>query len=439
MVDVDVIGDAVVAIDRTGRITYANVAAARMLDAAVGRDLRQLVGDGPWLAGSPAVRAEVLVTLRGVPRIIADTTTPLADGGAAIVMRDVTEHVVAARRASRAEHDAAAATASSALAHRVNNPLAVILVHAEFVREELTRLAESHVEEAASIGEALASQLELERAAATIGKLMSDLRAFSQAGAAEAGAQRAVDYAARTAGTRARDRARIVTHVELDAPIGLDEASLGVVLIELIANAAAAIEPGAADKHEIHVGARRDGAHAIIEVRDTGRGMQAQPTGVTLAAMPTGGVHVGLGLVRCRELVGSVGGTLHLEAGPEGIGTVARVTLPLAVVPTKARVLVVDPDGAHVRSVRRALREHEVTACASAAEALAHLEHDARFDLVLADVGARELYSEVLAHHPALAPRIAFTSAAVSDGCLTKPIEATTLRTLLGTVSSNES
>jgi signal transduction histidine kinase len=422
MVDVEVIGDAVLAVDRAGRITYANPAAERLLDAAVGRDLRELAGDGPWLAGVPMVRSEALATLRGVPRIVADTTTPLSDGGAVIVIRDITEHDIATRRASRAEHDAAAATASAALAHQVNNPLAVILVHAEFVREELTRLAESHAEEAASIGEALTSQLELERAAAAISKLMSDLRAFSHAGVAEASAQRATDYAVRVASNRARDRARIFTHVELDAPIALDEASLGVVLVELIANAAAAIEPGAGDKHEIHVGARRDGAHAIVEVRDTGTGLHASaPIGVTLAATPTG-VHVGLGLVRCRELVGSVGGTLELAAGPGGIGTIAQVTLPLAVVPTKARVLVVDADGTHVRSVRRALREHEITACANAAEALAYLVQDATFDLVLADAAAFEVLAE---HHPQ-----------TRTVCLDKALGAAALRSLLGTVST---
>src|SRR5580698_9418028 len=96
----DAIGDAVVAVDAAGRITYANPAAARLIDAAVGRELRELVGDGPW-------DREMLVSTR----VVAATTTRHDNGGVIVVMRDVTDDVVARRRAAIADQLASAAVA----------------------------------------------------------------------------------------------------------------------------------------------------------------------------------------------------------------------------------------------------------------------------------------------------------------------------------------
>ncbi len=445
----DAIGDAVVAVDSSGRITYANPAAERLIDAAIGRELRELVGDGPWDAREPTVRAETVVTLRGVPRVVADTTAPLDNGGAVVVMRDVTDQAVARRRAAIAEQLAGASVARGSIAHQVNNPLAVILVHAEMLRDELERVAELLPAQASRIRSATTSYAELERATAVIGALMADLRTFAQPtlGPGEVDARRAIDYAVRTTSPRVRERARIFTHVELAEPIAIDEPSLGHILVQLIGNAAEAIAPGAADKHEIHVDARREGGRALVEVRDTGRGIAAMPEGATLSSRADG-IHVGLGLVRCRELAGAVGGVVELVPAPGGIGTIARVSLPLArVMPAKARVLVVDPDSAYVRGLRRVLRDHDLVPHATTDEALAELERNAHFDVVLvdvsADLAARVLYQRIVSGYPALAARVVFTSAAVaepsvadflattSNRVLEKPIDAAALRALV--------
>ena len=440
----DAIRDAIVAVDHSGRITYANPAARALIGAAIGRELRELVGDGPWTSREPVVRHETLAGLR----VLADTTTP-TDDGAVIVFRDVTDYVVARRRAAIAEQLAASAVARAAVAHQVNNPLAVILVHAEMLRDELERVIEHAPAQAARIREAMTSYAELERAASTIGALMSDLRAFSQpaVGHGEASAQRAVDYAVRTTSGRVRERARIVTHVELAEPIAIDEPSLGHILVELIVNAAAAIEPGAAERHEIRVDVRRQGGRALVEVRDDGRGITAVSETATLAVVGSG-VRVGLGLVRVRELAAAVGGMVELTPVPTGIGTVARVVLPLVRdMPDKARVLVVDGDGVYMRGLRRVLRDHEVMSCATPDEALALLARDSSFDVVLldvsADLAARGLYARIAADYPELVARVVFTSASVaepgvadflastSNRVLEKPVDASALRALV--------
>jgi nitrogen fixation/metabolism regulation signal transduction histidine kinase len=445
----DALGDAVVAVDADGTITYANAAAARMFDAAAGKQLRELVGDGPWQTRERVARAESLAMLRGVPRVIADTTTPLDAGGAVIAIRDITEHAIAKRRAALAEQLAQSGIARATVAHQVNNPLAVIFVHAEMLRDELERVAQLVPSDASRIRSAATSSAELEKAASSIRAMMGDLRAFSQpaTGEGEATVQRAVDYAVRTTSAQVRERARIFTHVELAEPIAIDDSSLGHILVQLIANAAEAIEPGGADRNEIRVDVRRESGRALVEIRDTGRGIDVMPDGPVLRATPLG-IHVGLGLVRCRELVARVGGTVELGRAPSGAGALARVTLPLVrAVAAKSRVLIVDPDAAYVRSVRRVLRDHDVASCATTDEALAELAKDARFDVLLVDVSAdltgAALFRRIAADYPALARRVVFVSAADSEPAvadflaaatnrvLEKPIDAAVLRELV--------
>jgi signal transduction histidine kinase len=445
----DAIGDAVVAVDADGTITYANPAATRMFDAAVGTKLRDLVGDGPWQAREPVARAEVLALLRGVPRVLADTITPLDGGGAVIAIRDITDHATATRRAAIAEQLAKFGVSRAAIAHQVNNPLAVILVHAEMLHDELQRIAQLLPSEAARIRSAATSHAELEKAAQSIRAMMADLRAFSQpaTGEGETAAKRAVEYAVRATSAQVRERARIFTHVELVEPIAIDDASLAQILVQLIANAAEAIEPGAADRNEIHVDVRREGGRALVEIRDSGRGIDAMPDGPVLRASSRG-IHVGVGLVVCAELAGTVGGTLELGRAPGGVGAIARVALPLArAVAAKSRVLVVDPDAAYVRSVRRVLRDHDVATCASADEAMGELAKDARFDVLLVDVSAdlagAALFRRIAADYPALVSRVVFVSAedgapgvadflaTAANRVLEKPTDAAELRALV--------
>jgi signal transduction histidine kinase/CheY-like chemotaxis protein len=443
----DQLGDAIVAIDRDGIVIYANPAAERLTGASIGASWAELVGDGPWLEAT--TRAEAIATLRGVRRVIADSITPLAEGGAAIVLRDITDHVVAKRRAVLAERYVGSASARAAIAHHVNNPLAVVLVHGELLRDALEEAAAKlPAGEAEKAREAMTSFPELERAANSIRQLMADLRAFSALPlprGAEVEAHRVVAYAAR-ANSRLRERARIFTHVELDEPIAMDEPSLAQILGQLIANAVDAIAPGAPEKHEIHVTVRADATRAIVEVRDDGCGLAEVPGDVTLRATPDG-VHVGLGIAIVRELAGAVGGTLEL-ARNEPTGTIARVSLPLAnLQPVRSRVLVVDPDHVYARSLRRVLRDHDVIVYPTSAEALDHLERDTTFDLVMLDVSAdlatRGLYRRLAADYPRLAARVVFTSAAIADPeiadflattpcrVLEKPVDAATLRALV--------
>jgi signal transduction histidine kinase len=104
------------------------------------------------------------------------------------------------------------------------------------------------------------------------------------------------------------------------------------VLLNLLVNAAQAIEPGAAGRNRICLRAQRRGSRVVIEVSDTGAGiareLQERIFEPFFTTKPVG-VGTGLGLSICHSVVSQMGGELTVESEP-GKGSLFRVALPLA-------------------------------------------------------------------------------------------------------------
>jgi CheY-like chemotaxis protein len=112
------------------------------------------------------------------------------------------------------------------------------------------------------------------------------------------------------------------------------------------------------------------------------------------------GIGTGLGLSVCANVVRALGGDLKLESNV-GEGTRATVLLRAAEAPAIApstrpstssnppmrrRILLVDDDPLVLRGLKRLLRDHDVTSVSSGREALAILERDSAFDVILCDL-----------------------------------------------------
>lgn len=108
--------------------------------------------------------------------------------------------------------------------------------------------------------------------------------------------------------------------------IDADPAQLRQVLVNLVRNAREAGSP----EGEVEIGAQADDRSLTLEVRDRGRGMDAEELARALvpfhSTKPDGG---GLGLALCREILEAHGGDLRL-APREGGGLVVACRLPLA-------------------------------------------------------------------------------------------------------------
>ncbi|HWH35921.1 MAG TPA: HAMP domain-containing sensor histidine kinase [Acidimicrobiales bacterium] len=139
-----------------------------------------------------------------------------------------------------------------------------------------------------------------------------------------------VDDAARDA--RAVEPGRPVT-TEVDGPLTVvgDESGLRQVLANLVGNALVHTAP----ETPVHVGARRQGDQAVVEVADEGEGMDPEAAARAFErfyrADPVRSRHrggSGLGLAIVEATVRAHGGTVGLASAP-GQGTTVRVELPL--------------------------------------------------------------------------------------------------------------
>jgi len=236
------------------------------------------------------------------------------------------------RRAQKLE---ALGRLAAGVAHEINNPLAFVMANIQFVRDAL--------DEEAGAGRAERDELRAALAEACVGgerikQIVRDLKAFAQpddemmtlvdVGQA---VERALE---RTSGEILR-RAQLVTRVEEVPPVSAIPARLEQVLVNLLANAAHAVQAGRSAENQVRVTVRAAVDGVCIEIADTGVGIPEvnldrifDPFFTTKPV----GAGTGLGLSLCHSIVTAFGGELTVES-EEGKGSVFRVTLPAVTAP----------------------------------------------------------------------------------------------------------
>ena len=162
---------------------------------------------------------------------------------------------------------------------------------------------------------------------------------------------------------------RLRTEIDLDGDTALiaDRAKFGQIVLNLLGNALKFTDAG-----EIVLRAWRLGGDTVVEVEDTGPGMDDQELGTIFTPFRQGAAGfekggTGLGLTLSRNIAEALGGELTIASTP-GVGTRVRLRLPMAeaeadaapepawhggrrLAPgTRCRVLVVEDD-AHSRDV----------------------------------------------------------------------------------------
>jgi CheY-like chemotaxis protein len=252
--------------------------------------------------------------------------------------------------------------------------------------------------------------------------------------------------------------------------VDANEARLGQVFLNLIINAAQAIDEGAADRNEIRVRLSCDASgNVVVSVGDSGSGMTPSMRSRLFTPFVTTkppGVGTGLGLSICHRIVTSLGGTITVES-ELGKGTEFRVVLPpsvdlpLDVTPApsgarlngrRGRVLVVDDEPMITQVVRRTLtKDHDVFTLDNAEDAYARIAAGERFDVILCDLlmpqmSGMDFHRQLARSCPEQAERMvfftggAFTPRAreflesVQNHRLEKPIDGMELRALINSL-----
>ena len=380
----------------------------------------------------------VLHARDGTARAINAITTPLdigegAAAGAVTVFRDVADerHAREAQRAlleklALADRLASVGTLAGGLAHEINNPLSYVMGNLTLIDEELAKLGASELRQL--VAEALGGSDRIRR-------VVRDLKTFARADDDVRGAirvPRVLELALAVASNEIRHRARLVRDFDDVPPVIGNEARLGQVFVNLLVNAAQSIPEGDAEHHEIRVACRADGARVVVEVRDTGGGIdesiRARIFEPFFTTKPVG-TGTGLGLAASHGIVTGMGGELTVDSAV-GRGSVFRVILPAAPAarprPTepppapreggdarRARILIADDEPIVSRTLARFLgRAHDVTVAGNGREALEALA-GARFDLILCDLMMPEMtgmdvHAALAERDPETADRIVF-------------------------------
>jgi signal transduction histidine kinase len=333
---------------------------------------------------------------------------------------------------------------AAGVAHEINNPLAYVVMNTSAALEDLQRaLPKADPLLRPGLEEAAAALREARAGSERVRLIVRDLKLFSRV---DVEARDPVDLAKviessiGIAWNEIRHRARLVKDFSPLPEVVASESRLGQVFLNLLVNAAQAIEPGAPDQNEIRIVTRREGDRAVAEVRDTGCGIPQELRKRIFEPFFTTkppGVGTGLGLAICHTIVSELRGELTVESTP-GKGTTFRVSLPLATYAQtkgaaqvaqpsaspgspRARLLVVDDEPAVGNAIRRALAaEHDVLAVTSGKAALALLEKGEKFDAVLCDLMMPEMSGMDL--HEALgriAPRLAQGMIVMTGGAFT--------------------
>ncbi len=328
-----------------------------------------------------------------------------------------------------AERMSAIGTLTASIIHEIKNPLTYVWNHLRRLRKEAAVLPS----ESAELLE------EAYDGAERIRVITNEINLLSHGGdGAEiesVNLKQVLDSAIRIAEPEIQHRAVVLREYEEGHLYTRgSQTRVSQVFLNLIVNAAQAIQPGDRTQNTITVRARSTEKDQVcIEVQDTGPGISPQMLRRIFDPFVTtkpAGRGTGLGLSICRRIVHSLGGTIEIHSHP-GQGTVARVVLPkapraqrpLTVPPPsmsairraaggKLSILVVDDEPVIARLIQKALVDHEVQTAGDGREAVALMGEHAYdvilCDLIMPEMTGMDVYRAALQRSTPMHERIVF-------------------------------
>ena len=225
------------------------------------------------------------------------------------------------------------------LAHELNTPIGAIRSYRDVIQRVTARLAEiladdvvdeAEIEQLRGLVSTLGEVVEIDGVAVdVISDLVASVRSCWQIDEA---ACRCVDLHAGLDGMllllghEIKHRIEVVKEYGEVPPVECFPSQVNQVFMNLILNASQAIH----DAGTITIRTRLTGATVVVEIADTGSGIEPEnlgrifDTGFTTKSTKSG---MGLGLRICKEIIEGQGGRIEVESEP-GVGSVFVTRLP---------------------------------------------------------------------------------------------------------------
>ena len=343
--------DAVITVDRDGKVSYFNEAAEMITELSASRAIQkpviQLFKREHWfielVKKSQPPRQEStrgegdLVTRWGHKVPVSLTVSPLQDHygtflGSILVVRDLTHRKELEEDLKRADRLALVGTLAAGLAHEIRNPLGGIKGAAQLLKRSLER--DSPLQEFAAI-----MIREVDRVDKLIEQLL-DLSRPAKLELAPLNIHEVLDDVLLLE-TQAVEERRIVVKKRFDPslpPIRGDRAQLTQVFLNLVKNALQAMNGSGAltvttrVETDFHIrGEGNDRSKLIwVDIEDEGVGIREEDLPHIFSPFfSTKNSGTGLGLAVCYRIVKEHGGLIRVES-VEGKGTTFRVSLVVA-------------------------------------------------------------------------------------------------------------
>ena len=377
-------------------------------------------------------------------------------------IRDQTEERKQQAASAQTERLASMGLLAASMGHEINNPLAYVLSNVTDLAQLLPKLAavsarcraglrnavgeaalaailgeDSALLEPAALQEASTSAsdaLEGTRRITRISKALSTFARVDVSDLCNVELQHAIESSIAMASNEIRFRAALVLDFKPVPPVWASEGRLSQVFLNLLINASHAMDESDGANRCITVRTWTEDDAVFAAVEDTGAGIAPENMARVFDPFFSTkriGAGTGLGLSICRNIITELGGHIDVES-EVGKGTRFVVRLPArtaAAVPllpersyqlpalpnVRGRVLIVDDDSPVRLMMGRLLVAHDVTSASSGKQALAILESDQAFDLILCDlmmpeVTGMDVHRWLVARNPRLAERIVFIS-----------------------------
>jgi signal transduction histidine kinase len=436
----DVFEEGLSLVGPAGGLEVVNATGRRLYDSPARAELDALARETIDRAGV-CERALVQGT-----RAYAARAYPVTGGRAVVFVRDVTEERDREVRRLQAEKLASIGMLAAGVAHEINNPAAFVLANIEALCGQMRLIGEKVKELPASPGqlaevqnvlfEATAVLQESKEGMVRIHRIVRDLGSFSHAdddSTAPINVNAAVESALTMLRNELKYRARVERDLRATSAVRGSSARLGQVFLNLIMNAAQALDEAGIKRNVVTVSSFEDGPDVVVQVQDNGPGIPPDILPRIFESFFTTkprGVGTGLGLPISQGIVRSLGGEITVDS-PSNAGAIFRVRLPAVAAPIPApvpepnlpphgysrrRILAIDDEALLLKAYRRMLSDvHEVQTAVGALEALRVLATDRAFDAILCDlqmpdVSGAELYGMVRERYPALSERFIFVT-----------------------------
>jgi two-component system cell cycle sensor histidine kinase/response regulator CckA len=336
------------------------------------------------------------------------------------VLRDMTLQNLMERQAVNNDKLATLGTLAAGVAHEVNNPLTYVMGNLTFLQEQVDEI-KNRLEQKGGLDESCRQILtemseeitDITQGSERIRDIVKGLKSFvrgNEEKAEKVDLNQALESAINMTFHVMKKKARLEKDMAVDLPtLTVNSGKLQQVFINLLVNAAQAIEGNSPSENKITVRTGRRDGNLFVEVSDTGNGIPEENLPRIFDPFFTTkpvGEGTGLGLAVCNEIMRHYQGGLEVRS-QVGKGTTFTVTLPLenGLCGAKAaaaeplaekklgRVLVVDDEPGNLDVISKSLKkDYEVLSALSGVEAMAILEKDGDpVDAIVSDINMPEM------------------------------------------------